>query len=48
MGLGRQRQIPVAILTGKSPGTHFTGDLMRPRTLLDGYRKEKFFFTSRV
>jgi hypothetical protein len=45
MELGCQRQAPAILLTGKGPGTHFTADLVSPRTLLDGYRKEKFFLT---
>lgn len=41
MGMGRQRQAPANLLTEKGPGTHFTEDLVGPRNLLDGYRKEK-------
>ena len=48
MGMGRERQAPANLLTGKGHGTHFTGDLVGPRTLLGGYRKENLFFSSRV
>jgi hypothetical protein len=41
MVLGIRRHNPAALLAGKRPGNHSTGDWVGPRAGLDGYKKSR-------